>query len=215
MRTKTLLLTAVLAVGAATTSMAQVYSQNVVGYINVTVTNGQYLCVANQLNNGTNTLDEILPGAPANTTIAFEYTSAGFVSYTKRSAGWGATAAGRPFGPGKGFFIQNTGTTPTTLTFVGEVPEGTKSVSIAAGFNLISAQFPLSGAVETSLGLPAVTNNKLHQWVAAVQNYVSYTRRSTGWTGGTGEPTVAVGEGFFFEAQAPTNWTKTYTVPRP
>jgi hypothetical protein len=167
MRTKALLLTAALAVGAATSSMAQVFSQNVVGYVNVTVTNGQFLAVANPLNNGTNTLDEILPNAPANTTTAYEFTPAGFVSYTKRAT-WGATAAGRPFGPGKGFFIQNTGTTPTTLTFVGEVPEGTKTVDIASGFNLIASQFPLGGPVETGLGLPAVNNNRLHQWVPAV-----------------------------------------------
>ena len=214
MRTKTLLLTAALAIGAATSSMAQVYSQNVVGYVNVVVTNGQFLCVANPLNNGTNTLNEILPGAPANTTLVFEYTPTGFVSYTKRAT-WPATADGRAFGPGKGFFVQNTATTPTTLTFVGEVNEGTKTVAISSGFNLISSAFPLSGPAETGLGLPAITNNKLHQWVAAVQNYVTYTRRATGWTGGAGEPTVAVGEGFFFEAQAATSWTKTYTVPRP
>src|SRR5262245_50825581 len=153
MRTKALLLTAALAVGAATSSMAQVFSQNVVGYVNVTVTNGQFLCVANPLNNGTNTLDEILPNAPNSTTTAFEFTPAGFVSYTKRANGW-AGAAGKPFGPGKGFFIQNTATTPITLTFVGEVPEGSKTVAIASGFNLIASSFPLAGAVETSLGLP-------------------------------------------------------------
>jgi hypothetical protein len=182
--------------------------------VNVTVTNAQFACLANPLNNGTNTLDEILPNAPNNTSLVFEFTSSGFVSYTKRATGW-AGAAGRPFGPGKGFFVQNTGTTPITLTFVGEVPEGTKTVDIATGFNLIASQFPLAGAVETALGLPAVNNNRLHQWVPAVQNYVTFTRRATGWTGGTGEPTVGVGEGFFFETQAPTNWTRTYTVPRP
>jgi hypothetical protein len=212
MRTKTLLLTAALAVGAATSSMAQVFSQNVVGYVNVTVTNGQFLAVANPLNNGTNTLDEILPNAPANTTVVYEFTPSGFVTYTKR-ANWGATAAGRPFGPGKGFFVQNTGTTPTTLTFVGEVPEGTKTVAIASGFNLISSAFPLSGAVETGLGLPAVNANVIFQWAPSVQNYVQYTRRAANWT--PNEPTIGVGEGFFFQAQAATNWTKTYTVPRP
>jgi hypothetical protein len=215
MRTKTLLLTAALAMGSVASSMAQVFSQNVVGYVNVVVSNAQFVCVANPLNNGTNTLNEILPNAPANTTLVFEYTPAGFVSYTKRAA-WPATADGRPFGPGKGFFVQNTAATPITLTFVGEVPEGPKTVAIAAGFNLISSQFPLSGAVETSLGLPAVNLNRLHQWVPAVQNYVTFTRRATGaWTGGTAEPTVGVGEGFFFEAQAPTNWTRTYVVARP
>src|ERR1035441_2625923 len=52
MRTKTLLIAAAaLAVGVAS-SMAQTYSQNVVGYYNVTVAAGQYYILANQLING-------------------------------------------------------------------------------------------------------------------------------------------------------------------
>ena len=84
---------------------------------------------------------------------------------------------------------------------------------IAAGFNLIAGQFPLEGAVERALGLPAVQNNLIYQWVSGVQNYVLYTRRAAAWT--PSEPIVIVGEGFFFQAQAAASWTKTYTVPRP
>ena len=217
MRTKTLLLTAALAVGGVASSMAQaVYSQNVVGYINVTVAANAYAAVGNQLNNGTNTLDEILPNAPANTTRVFEFNPAtsSFNTYTKRSTGW-AGAAGIPFAPGKGFFINNTATTPITLTFVGEVPEGTKNIAIGNGFNLVGSAFPLSGAVETQLGLPAVNGNRLYKFNTTTQGYDVFTRRATAWAA-PGEPSAGVGESFFFEvATGATNWSKTYTVPRP
>jgi len=52
MRTKTLLIAAAaLAVGVAS-SLAQTYSQNVVGYYNVTIAAGKYYILANQLING-------------------------------------------------------------------------------------------------------------------------------------------------------------------
>jgi hypothetical protein len=55
MRTKTLLIAAAALVVGVISSQAQVYSQNVVGYYNVTIPAGQFYILANQLVNGTDT----------------------------------------------------------------------------------------------------------------------------------------------------------------
>merc|ERR1712065_79731 len=76
MRTKTLLIAAVLgAVGIATAS-AQVTSVNAVGYVNKSLNAGLSL-VANPLSNGGNKVSEVIPSAPIGTAIfLFEQVSA-------------------------------------------------------------------------------------------------------------------------------------------
>ncbi len=171
MRTKTLILSAVLSAAGIASSLAQVYSVNAVGYVNVTVPAGPgaFVAAGNPLNypdgtNPANTLDNILPNAPNNTTKVWDFDPATgiFALYTKRATGWSG-AAGVNFNPGKGFFIQNDLPNPITLTFVGEVPQGTKTVAYTAGFNLIASAFPLSGGLESFLGYPAVNGDKVYQ----------------------------------------------------
>src|SRR5579864_5383251 len=64
MRTKTLLIASAGALAAAiTSSQAQtVYSQNVVGYVNTPLPNGQYTLVNNPLNGTTNGASSVLTG---------------------------------------------------------------------------------------------------------------------------------------------------------
>src|SRR5438067_1768307 len=69
MRTKTVVLAAALTVAGALGSMAQVYSDNVVGYITLTIPKG-FSLIANQLDaSPDNTLPTILPSVPENTTV--------------------------------------------------------------------------------------------------------------------------------------------------
>ncbi len=225
MRTKTLLLTAVLSAAGIACSLAQVYSVNAVGYVNVTIPAGPnaFVAVGNPLNfsdgaNPANTLDNILPNAPNNTTKVWDFdpVSSTFALYTKRATGWSG-AAGVNFNPGKGFFIQNDATTPITLTFVGEVPQGSKTISYTAGFNLIASAFPLSGAIETALGYPAANGDKVYQFDPASQQYALYTRRATSWS--PSEPSIGVNasyanvaEGFWLQAASAGSWTRTFNV---
>src|SRR5687768_8351279 len=59
MRTKTLLLTAALAAAGLTSSMAQVFSVNAVGFVNVTVPASSFALLANPLNQPTNDLASV------------------------------------------------------------------------------------------------------------------------------------------------------------
>src|SRR5215472_170391 len=71
MRTKALLCAAAMAAGALT-SMAQsnVYSLNVVGYVNYPFTAFNYTLINNPLDNTNNDLNTIIPTAPDGSTVA-------------------------------------------------------------------------------------------------------------------------------------------------
>ena len=73
---KTLLIAAAALAAGVISSQAQVYSQNVVGYINITTPAGGYSFVANQLTNGNNNVNNVLnsglvsdPNALTNSTL--------------------------------------------------------------------------------------------------------------------------------------------------
>src|ERR1043166_8432452 len=121
MRTKTLLLTAAFTAAGALTSMAQVYSVNIVGYINVNVPHG-FSILANQLNNSPdNHLATLFP-TPPNGTFVYKFNNASS-SYLvdDYDSGWeGDTAGAMTLNPGEGVFINNP-STAFTATFVGEV----------------------------------------------------------------------------------------------
>jgi len=191
--------------------MAQtVYSVNAVGYVKIgPIAPGAFFLAANPLDIKTgNTLAAVFPDAP-NNTIIFAMNAAGtFEQYTKRAAGWtGTGAATALLDPGKGFFIQNNGTADLTLTFVGEVLQGTQTTSYPAGFSLLGSKIPQSGKVETDLKLTPASGDIVYALVNG--QYVQSTRRAT-WA--PAEPSIDVANGFWLNAKAAGTWSRTFNV---
>jgi len=231
MRTKTLLVTAVLtAAGFATSAMAQVYSVNAVGYVNVTLKKG-YNLIANPLNNGGNTLAEILPPTtplPDDTFIVTWDSAGGTIGAPAADlptffpgAGW--EPAGPALPPGKAFFMYIADTAPTntyTVTFVGEVPQGNLSTPVAIGsrYSALASQVPQAGKVTTDLGLQPSNDDTLLLWDKNAGGFGTTLYQyatDVGWNDGQNvvEPTVGVGDGFFlFRVGGPTAWTRTFSV---
>jgi len=209
MRTQLILTTAAIGMAGSLGAFAQVYSVNAVGYINVTVPAKGYSLVANQLNAGANTVKDVLPTA-AEGTVVFKYTQAGGFKETHVEFGeW--TDASATVKPGEGFFVQNPGATPLTLTFVGEVPQGTLKTGLLKGLNLVSSQVPQAGKLATDLKFPSAEGDVVYQWDSAGQKYKSPNAIEFGdWTGG--EPSIAVGEGFFVNKAAAGSWDRTFSV---
>jgi hypothetical protein len=211
-------MTAVLGAASIATSLAQtVYSVNAVGYVNVTVPANSFALLANPLDQGTNnTIANVLAGVPANTVVyAFDAATGNFNSATLRSSGtWTGPGAAATLAPGQGFFVKNAGTAPMTITFVGEVKQGTSlQVPFIAGFNLLGSLVPQSGKLETDLAFKAATNDKVYLFDATSQAYTAYTKRASGaWTGGSGEPVINVANGFFYQATAAGTWTRSFSV---
>ena len=172
MRTKALILSAAIVAAGVASSMAQsnVYSLNVVGYVNVTLKSGFNL-VSVPLDNGSNNLiNNILDdGAggllPDGCTLYpwSGHTYGALIGYAQH-AGWtpdGSALATNSLPPGTAFFISlPQGSAATTVTFVGSVVQGTTTTTVLPGYNLIGpasavanyAGFTSSNAVDADLG---------------------------------------------------------------
>jgi hypothetical protein len=228
MRTKTLLLTAALAAAGAATSMAQVYSVNMVGYINVSLPKG-FSLIANQLNaTPDNKVTTLIP-APPNNTQAYKFNPGsgtyGTMVYVT-GIGWDDGGSGdinMTANPGEGVFIYiDPAEAPSgsAVTFVGEV-QLTSSVPVGTGFTIVSSalpqSLPLDGAPPAGLGFPIADGDQIYRFSNASGTY-SFDEYigGLGWSGDGGgtPPSPNVGEAFFVNrtTAAAGSWNRTFTV---
>jgi uncharacterized protein YukE len=192
MRTaKTLLIAAAALAATVTASQAQtVYSQNVVGYINITVTNGTAAMGANQLDTGSNTLNNVFQtGAISQKTLLQEWNGAGYNTYTYfncadsplGNSGWyngsGVEVGLTNLVPiGYGFFIHNSAASTITLPTVGQVVQGTNVYTVPPGAAIYSIPEALAGLPldNTNINFPAISQKTLYQaWNG--QGFNTYT----------------------------------------
>src|SRR5580658_820569 len=140
MRTKTLLLSALLGALGSVSVIAQtnVYSLNAVGYINVTCPPGFNIISCPLITSPDNTIGTILnnaSGALTHSQVYFYYPATGYgVNDTAKNVGttfqdttnvngW-ANGGTNVASPGVAFWFLNNATTNIVLTFVGTVPSG-------------------------------------------------------------------------------------------
>jgi hypothetical protein len=218
-RTKTLLLSGVVAALSGACAMAQVYSLNAVGYINVTVVPG-FSIIANQLNTTNNNisplLDSQLLDGGHNGVILFKYNAAGgsFSTFSVSAASlWSSPGVTTTtLNPGEAAFIFNPFSTNFTLTFVGTVMQGSLTNTLLQGFNLISSIVPQSGALDTALG--DVPNSGDQIFILQTSgSYTSDVWNGVAWSTGSG-PVPAVGQGFWYFTpnSAGLSWVRTFNV---
>jgi hypothetical protein len=192
--------------------MAQgnVYSLNVVGYHQVTIAPGALSLIANQLQTTNNTLASLLPSVPPGT-IVYKY-SAGWTPYTfdEFDLKWLPDGAAS-MNPGEGAMVRNVGTTPLTLTFVGEVLQGNLETAVPAGLSVRSSKVPQAGKLTTDLQFPAVAGDVAYKYAGGFTPY-TFDEFELKWT--PEEPTIAVGEAFMSSKAAAANWTRNFTVPQ-
>jgi hypothetical protein len=215
MRTKTLLLTAALSAAGIATSMAQVYSVNAVGYVNTSLIPGFNL-ISNPLDNKSsatgNSVASIFGDQLVNGGTVYKYNTA-TSSYTvllyDPLGGWAPAAATTLVPPGEGVFVRVNAA--TTVTFVGDVPQGSLSVNIPVGFSIRASQVPQEGnVVAAPFNFPARAGDTIYQFLPA-QTYQSsvYEDLSQTWSRAVN---VKVGEAFFVRATAARDWTRTFNV---
>jgi hypothetical protein len=217
MRTKTLLLTAAVCAAGVATSMAQVYSANVVGYVNKQLQGaGGFTLVANPLDTTNNTFGSLFSSLPVGSQV-LKWTGTTYSTATRVAFGSGWTPAGAEnttANPGEGLFIKTPDASANiTNTFVGEVMQGNLTNSYAIGFTLSGNQVPDAGTV-TAVGLTAAvpTGGQLLKWNPTTQSYETFTKVAfgTGWTPTL--PSLDVGDGFFINANASFDWVRNFTV---
>jgi len=215
MRTKTLILTAALSVAGAATSMAQVYSVNAVGYVNTTVPAKGLALVSNPLNAADNSINALFTDAAkaAGGLQVFEFSpTTGYKTFT-----WDPDfVAFDPDGtdkidPGHGVFVKNPTAAPVTITFVGDVPQGSLSTTLTKGLQIVGSAVPQEGAVDT-LGFVPSGADQIYNFDTAKQGYASasYDTDFQAWDPAT--PSLKVGEAVFLRSANGGAWTRTFSV---
>jgi len=207
--------------------MAQVYSVNAVGYVNTPLLPGFNL-ISNPLNNTAangNTIGNLLGtgwnGTIPDGTIAYYFnaTTDAFViaSYEALFGEWGpAAAAGQAVPPGEGLFIFVPGAANQTVTFVGEVPQGTASnTQVPAGFSIKGSTVPVAGAINAAgVNFPADDGDIIYEWNATTDAYVisTFSTLFGGWDPQI--PNIDVGEAFWVNntGAASQAWDRNFTV---
>jgi hypothetical protein len=222
-----MILSGVIAALASASLMAQVYSLNAVGYINVTVP-PNFSIIADQLyatNQNTPQFvsplldSQLLDGAHNGVTL-FKYDSVnGYtIMLVNGVPAWSGPATTTTLNPGEAVFIYNPYPTNMTLTFVGQVPQNSLTNHILQNFNLVSSVVPQSGTLDAALGLAPNAGDTVF-FYDSVNGYSIYIASGTTgvWQFPAGfptSPTPAVGQGFFYYTPnvAGVSWTRTFTV---
>jgi hypothetical protein len=223
MRTKTMLLSALLGTLGSVSVMAQstnVYSLNAVGYINVTVLPGFNMISCPLIASPDNTINTLLTnGSGQYKKFQFWNWNPATAAYTEdigTGAGWGSGGT-ETLNPGQAAWLYNPGSTNVTVTFVGTVPSGTNSITLYSNsFNLVSSILPTSGDIVTN-SLMNFTNaakkDQAWMWNASLQAYTETIATASGWPGGDPVQTN-VGGGFWYVNNQTTNnfWTESFSV---
>jgi len=236
-----MILSGVVAALISASAMAQVYSLNAVGYINVSCAPG-FSIIADQLYANGQGVAQYLSGIPSNPNstpglldaqlldgqhngvTTFKPNGSGFTIAGVTSTGWVDDVGSAPnlttLNPGEGIYIYNPFTTNFTLTFVGTVPQGTTLTNtLLPGFNMVSSVVPQTGAIDSVLGLTPTAGDTLFFLNSSGFDIVGYT--TTGWITDVGSrfasgtaPSPRVGEGFYYYSAAVANqvWTRSFSI---
>jgi len=224
---KTLLIAAAALAASIISSEAQVYSQNIVGYVNVPCPAGVFTPVGSPLLNadGVNSASNVLSTIPDDSYLyIWNGSSYNIVisfggQYYDQTGSFIVPTPDLPVG--NGFYIQSSstytntfvGTVLVTNTAVGSIT--TNSVNLPAAFAFVNPQLPIGGGLISSLQMGAIPDDSY----VYIYNGTSYNIAiSFGgiWYDQTGsftvpEPTVTVGQAFFVQSSAAWTWTETYT----
>lgn len=203
MRTKTLLLSAAaLAAGfASAQAQSNVYSANIVGYVTVTNPAGAFVLLANPLDNGTNDLASLLPGAP-NGSQVYVFSGGNLNLSTKAKGVWGPNPV---VPPGNGFFYSSPAV--GTNTFVGNVAGFSNAIPVQAGITrLAGSPIPFTGTLNdagtNTMNLGSLPNGSTINYFDNTGTLVQATKAKGVWSP---NPTIPVAGGFYINSPSTTN----------
>jgi len=240
MRTKTLVLSALLGALSSVSVMAQtnVYSLNVVGYINASIPSGWSIITCPLICSPDNTLNTLLPNtngyfnqvSPPLHTLVYAWTPGqGYlvqetaVTTNANASGWRFGGADITLNPGSAAFIFNPFPAPLSATWVGTVTSGTNLVNpLIPGWNLVGSIVPASGDLVTN-SITMLTNGQKQDLLYTfdpVLSWAEYTFNGSlsEWTenGTPTDPvTTNITQVFFYYnttrfVTATNNWVESY-----
>lgn len=222
MRTKTLICAAALLAAGVATSMAQsnVYSLNVVGYVNVPTTGGGFFnMMANPLNNANNGITNLFSSAQDGDqiyrwSVVAQDLSPTVYTYSSFLGKWDGNFV---LNAGEGIFYLNAGSNKTN-TFVGDVIQGsyTNSIVGSGSFNAIGSSVPLGGSFTNSIvGLPVSDGDQVYTWLTPAQDLAPAVATYSTFLGKWDNTAIVVdpGIGFFYLGAGGNKvWVRNFTV---
>jgi hypothetical protein len=203
---KTLLIAAAALAASVISSEAQVYSQNIVGYVNQTFANEAYVLTGTPLQvvSNINNAELVLPAIQGGDSLLL-FNGAGFDTYTYLAPGsWlGPVGVGPAptLNAGAPFFYLNSSGNGETNTFVGSVTT-TNSETLPNGYELAASVAPVAGPIDsTNFNLPFQGGDSVLLFNG--NGYDTYTFLAPGsWLGPVGvgpAPSINVAEAFFYQ----------------
>lgn len=114
--------------------------------------------------------------------------------------------------PGRGFFVHNPSSNRITLTFVGEVPQGSLTNYIPAGFSIQSIQVPQSGRPH-ELGCPIDPGDAIYAFDSVRQRYTIHVfdDLELRWLP-TPPPVLQTGDAFLLRTLRAKEWVREFTA---
>jgi len=238
---KTLLMAAAALAAGVMSSQAGVYSLNIVGYINIPVPANQFTLIANQLDTGSNTVDNVLQsGAVSSDTTLLYWTGSQFQQFIYYNTGdspdggqgWYQTfglglPATNSLAPSQGVFAHSS--SAITMTTVGTVLTGTNLINVPTGQFIYSYPVPLGGQSLDQMGFPGTSSaDTCLIWNGhAYQQYIYYNTSDSpdggqGWYQTYGAGTNVSGQASFWPPAGgslfinhplpPLTWTNIFNV---
>ncbi len=214
-----------MAAGVAGAMAQNVYSVNVVGYVNVPIAgnasanrgSGQYTLVANPLdasNGGANAGGNTLSNLFANGGNGDEFLQwNGTNTFNVSTFFFGSWTPNLTVTPGTGGFYLTTA--PFTNTFAGTVLQGSLTNTFKSGFQIIADQVPVTADVVSSGLSGSLQNGDQLQTFDPNANsgnggFTVYTLFFGSWSPST--PTLSPGQAVFMNTAAGASWVQNFTV---
>lgn len=186
---------------------------NAVGYVNVPVPPGFSLLSNPLINKADARISGLFRGDYADGCQLFVLRPGGFVvaEYFADSQEWlPAEVAELKLYPGEGFFFLNVGKT-VTVTFVGEVPAGTLTNHIPAGFSLRASMVPVQSTLDR-WNFPADPGDQVFVLNSLGQGYTSYTFDEFELRWLPSPPPITPGQAFYVFKQKPADWVEVFSI---
>lgn len=170
--------------------------------------------IANHLDNGGNSLDEIMPDMPEGTEFfKWDKVNRTFTQPATYFGGFwfGSDPATLTLAPGEGGVLNNLTAPPYTLTFSGQPRLPAFPIDCQPGdLCLLSSQTPAPATYENIVGLPPEEGVMVTRWDPFTQSYTTNTFSAGLWV--PFEPVAQVGEALFVERPPSTGGPLTILV---
>ena len=193
----------------------------IVGYYNVNVTPGWNLLANQLILSPNNSATNVLTAVPVDGSLLYRFNPVTQAYYEAATyftgVGWYPTSgnfndASIDLPLGEGFVIWSPSNWVATI--VGEVPQGSLTNPLPAGFSLQASMVPQAGTLQSSLLFPPYNGDQVWRWVAPGFSAFSYDANML-WQ--PSQPSLNVGESFFLyrspdQATPDHWWIRNFTV---